>query len=1116
MAGLDDHVRIHRARHFLVALAVAAALGAIEFFEPLDWLVWNTQPQIFDRQASGEIVYIGASDDVTDPTEPERRRELATLISGIDKAGAAKVFVDLRFQDASEAGADRTLAEAIERSGSTYLVERYRTTVTGPRMLSTIPAIARTAPRVVARERLTAFGRVWTGELGSIDEGVFRQSLAGALANAPAKVGEDFRIDYSIDHRTVPSLSMSRALSSVATPEASERFAGKLVVIGSDAEADPAERAIPGHADVPESTRAILAGETLRAGAPEDPGWIPSFAAFAALLGGLATLVRSDRSRRLGCLFLALGLAAWFFLAPQVKVTAHLSAPIGLFAIYGALRLWKAHPQSASTIGESSRMPSIRIRHFLAAAIAALTLGVTGLLAPLDWLIWASHARTVDRPASGEIVFVGGVDDLADPTRPEHRRQLATLIDGLSSAGAGKIFLDVRLEEPSERRADQTLARSIERSGRVSLVETYSTTVTGPRIISTIPSIAGTAPRVVSKQLLIPIGWTWMADHGSVDDGVFRQSFPAALADAAPKVGADFRIDYSIDHRSVPTISMPDALASISSAKGKDLFGDKFVVIGNGGVDESNYAAIPGHQRVSVSMVSILAGETLRAGPPADIGSTATFAVFLALLAATLVAARNRRTRHRGYVLVVLAVPIWFALAIYLRVTPHLSVPIAFLAIFAAIRAWNARNRAASLVDEISGLPTFRVLERDLARRPSVAPVSVVVARIHRFDEVRSILSPESLGAYVRSIADRFRIAEDKLTVYSNAGRYLAWIQEFEDEPHLEAHLKGLRAIFSQPLNVNGTAVDVGITFGADATREASPARKISSATAAADRTSEADAPVVFAQSTTVSDRLWNVSLQAKIDAALKSGEIYVVYQPQFHVQSGRLTGFEALVRWNDPERGAISPSYFIEQCEHAGRMEALTRKVIHDTIDAIQRSSFAADASRHFSINVSATLLHDSRVLDMLENALAPTTIPASRITIEITETARIADYDRARVVLSQLRQRGFRVSIDDFGVGAASFETLQRLPFDELKIDRAFVSRIADDAKARQIVEALIALCKGLGLDVIAEGVEESATLDMLKSMGCPGAQGYLLGRPDDLPTVRQCSQPEVALGA
>src|SRR5690606_11344077 len=134
----------------------------------------------------------------------------------------------------------------------------------------------------------------------------------------------------------------------------------------------------------------------------------------------------------------------------------------------------------------------------------------------------------------------------------------------------------------------------------------------------------------------------------------------------------------------------------------------------------------------------------------------------------------------------------------------------------------------------------------------------------------------------------------------------------------------------------------------------------------------------------------------------------------------------------------------------------------------------------------------------------LGSTSLPSSRLTLEITETSRIADYEVASAAMHRLRKLGVRLSVDDFGVGAASLETILRLPFDELKIDRIFVSKIRDNRKARAIVESLILLSRDLEIPVIAEGVEDEETLAILRRSGCDAAQGYFLGRPTDLDSL------------
>lgn len=765
--------------------------------------------------------------------------------------------------------------------------------------------------------------------------------------------------------------------------------------------------------------------------------------------------------------------------------------------------------------GLKDRLRTERIRHFLVALVVSVVLGVTGLLAPIDWVVWASQMRIPERPASGEIVYIGAERDLTDPVHPNSRIELARLIEGLDTAGADRIYLDVILHRSSRAQADRTLAEAIAESGRTFMVARFITTHVGSKMTSTLPSVAGAAPQVVAREWVEPFGYVWFSEQGLYGEGGYRQSLAAALAGLEGRGTDRFRIDYSIDYNTVPSFSFDEVSEALERGTASQIFAGKQVIIGNGGAGPTSVASIPGNPRAPASMVAILAAETLLVGPPADYGWAATLAAFIVLFL-SLTWPNRRALRRWGYAVVAASMPLWYLLSLELRITAYLAVPMGFLAVFGGLRLWKARSRRAALVDELSGLPSFRALERDLGRHSPMSLTCVVVARIHRFDEVLAILPGDSQGEYVRQIADRFRITEKDLTVYSNGGRYLAWVQEVGDSDHLEAHLKGLRAVFTLPLEVNGTPIDVGITFGADATRESSPARKIASATAAVDRTTEAHAPVLLADVASVSDRMWNVSLQAKIDAALKGGQIYVVYQPQFQLPGERLCGFEALVRWNDPERGPISPSYFIEQCEHAGRMEALTRKVFAEAVETVSRSPFAEGPYR-LSMNVSATMLGDDRVVDILERTLAASGFDARRITLEITETARIPDFDRARAALTSLQALGVRISIDDFGVGAANLETLLRLPFDELKIDRAFVARIREDTKARHIVQSLINLSRDVGVEVVAEGVEDRVTLEILNSLGCEGVQGYVLGRPGLLSEMLQfqdCTAGKMAI--
>jgi EAL domain-containing protein (putative c-di-GMP-specific phosphodiesterase class I)/CHASE2 domain-containing sensor protein len=753
-----------------------------------------------------------------------------------------------------------------------------------------------------------------------------------------------------------------------------------------------------------------------------------------------------------------------------------------------------------------------RTRHALIAAMVAALLGAVDFFEPLRPREWQMQAQIAPRSASGDVVFVETRDDPSDPANAQARREVASLVDRLTQAGARRIFVNIIFDRSGDPEADEVLRKAIARSGRTVLVQRYMTTFAGERIRYTLPSIAGSAPQAVNKRWFSPFGYNWSEPHSAIVDGALLPSVSAAIAERTGPANTEFPIDYSIDYASIPSFTPNEATAALSSGRTDRPFAGKTVVIG-GSDTATDFASIPGRQHVPPSIVSILAAETLKVGPPRVIGwFLPLLLVSASLLTAALTLKRARRRRAVYIAVAALPIVLLFAFA-HLRIFADFATPVAFLAIFAALRLWCLRQQKASLTDGLSGLPSFRKLEQDLADRGSARLPAVVIAKVHRFDEVLSSLSARHHGEYVRLTADRLRIADDDLVIYSNGGRYLAWLQDVEDEEQLRAHLNGLRAVLAHPLDVAGTAVDVGITFGADATSESDASRKIAAAASAAERTTEAHSPVLLARESSEADRLWNVSLQAKIDQALKSGEIYVVYQPQFDLRTGTMLGAEALVRWNDRERGHISPSYFIEQCEQVGRMDALTRKVFQEAIASVA-SSPLANTDFQLSMNVSAILLHDLRVVEMLKEELSSTAFPASRLTIEITETSRITDYDSARTVMDQLHMLGVRLSIDDFGVGATSLETLLLLPFDELKIDRMFVSRVRDNAKARGIVESLVRLGLDIGIVTIAEGVEDAETLATLKEVRCDSAQGYFLGRPGHLVSLIDRPPERVAL--
>jgi diguanylate cyclase (GGDEF)-like protein len=240
--------------------------------------------------------------------------------------------------------------------------------------------------------------------------------------------------------------------------------------------------------------------------------------------------------------------------------------------------------------------------------------------------------------------------------------------------------------------------------------------------------------------------------------------------------------------------------------------------------------------------------------------------------------------------------------------------------------------------------------------------------------------------------------------------------------------------------------------------------------------------------------------LQADLHRALDGEELWLLYQPEFEVAGGRLTGFEALVRWNHPTHGLIGPDRFIPIAEESGLIVPLGRWVLNQALRQAVAWDCSGDPSRRLtiSINVSGAQLKSPSLVTEVKDALLDTGIDPARVVLEITETALVEDSRTVIDVLDALKRLGVRIAIDDFGTGYASFAYLRRVPVDILKVDRSFVAASSYDTRARGLLEAMIGIGHTLSLVTIGEGIEQPDQLGTLESIGCDLAQGYLLSRP------------------
>ncbi|HTA34249.1 MAG TPA: bifunctional diguanylate cyclase/phosphodiesterase [Solirubrobacteraceae bacterium] len=252
--------------------------------------------------------------------------------------------------------------------------------------------------------------------------------------------------------------------------------------------------------------------------------------------------------------------------------------------------------------------------------------------------------------------------------------------------------------------------------------------------------------------------------------------------------------------------------------------------------------------------------------------------------------------------------------------------------------------------------------------------------------------------------------------------------------------------------------------------------------------------------------------LLGQVRGALEREEFVLHYQPKVDLQRRRITGVEALVRWRHPEHGLLAPGAFIPQIEPTALVGPFTMYVIERAL-----RQMAAWRRRgidlEMSVNLSARNLLDPALPAQIDELLRRHGVPAERLTVEVTESAALADPDRAIAALEVLRASGIAVSIDDFGTGNASIEYLAALPASELKIDRSFITGMLEDARAEAIVRSTIDLARNLGLTVVAEGIETEAVMERLGVLGAETGQGFLISRP--LPAEELTEQLIAAFG-
>jgi len=419
--------------------------------------------------------------------------------------------------------------------------------------------------------------------------------------------------------------------------------------------------------------------------------------------------------------------------------------------------------------------------------------------------------------------------------------------------------------------------------------------------------------------------------------------------------------------------------------------------------------------------------------------------------------------------------------------------------------AARARTVHGSLHDGLTGLPNRTLLaervEHALTHARDGTRAALLLIDLDHFKDVNDTFGHHYGDALLRQVGPRLAgVLRDSDTVARLGGdEFAVLLPDVASVTDATQVATKLVAALEQPFHVEGVDLDVEASIGVVVSGEHGTDSRL--------LLQRADIAMYVAKSQNLGVAIYDpavdghspakLALLGDLRRALDRGQLVLHYQPKLSISTGAVTGVEALVRWQHPERGLVSPDNFIPLAERTGLIGPLTRQVL-DTALAQARAWSDAGRPLAVSVNLSARNLLDERLPAQVAELLAAHGVPAALLELEVTESAIMTEPVRARRLLQELAALGVRLSLDDFGAGYTSLGQLRSLPISELKIDRSFVLTMVEDRSNALIVQSVVDLGHNLGLTLVAEGVESASALAALAALGCDVAQGYHLSRP------------------
>ena len=438
----------------------------------------------------------------------------------------------------------------------------------------------------------------------------------------------------------------------------------------------------------------------------------------------------------------------------------------------------------------------------------------------------------------------------------------------------------------------------------------------------------------------------------------------------------------------------------------------------------------------------------------------------------------------------------------------------------------SARKRAEEQIefnayhDVLTKLPNRKLFSDRLNQNLTHAkrsnhPIAVMSIDIDRFKNVNDLLGHEGGDELLLEIAARLShcVREEDTVARLGGDEFAIIITELRRPEDAIGVAEKVLEIIQLPISLRGSPIDVTASIGVALypVDGADSETLLLNANNAVDRAKEAGRNTYQLCTDDMKKRVTDrLSLEAKLRRAINEEQLLLVYQPQVNLATGAIIGAEALVRWNDPEKGMVSPAAFIPVAEESRLILPLGTWVLRAACRQMRQWRDDGIAMPRVAVNLSARQFQQHDLVASVRSALAESGLDGSLLELEITETTAMQNAEATAAILRSLRDLGVGISIDDFGTGYSSLNYLKRFPINAVKIDRAFVSDAPTDESDAAIVSAVIGMARSLKLRVVAEGLETEEQLTFLRRLGCDEAQGYYFSRPVSPEAIAAMMEP------